>query len=385
MASNIFLALLLPGLAAAAVPVRVPSPMESGKTIPLEEGARLPDGTWVVEDTGRAVWYSVDRGANWALVPESDTEFPEVFGSAVVDVEERRYWMSSTGWRDMSMPSSYKDGTESFFSSSGERSFVDANGGRYYVSDDSLRTWREVLQLPTSSLPPEGQETVFDRGLGRYWFTVADSQYLRGTTDGQNWMRIPLPQGVMPFSTYFDPEDAGIAIVGMDASMEPGYWWTTDQGMNWRRLEMKQPGEMVQRIGTGVYASLTMDGQSQTHWIGSTRNGPWTKVELAGVEAIFTDGGRIYAVGSEGLFQIELSDVGVRPSMARSSFAMRRIDGRLQIEIPKGMTGSSWKMLAANGSLLASGTVRNTALVVDLPGEPAWLWLGDRAQSLPRF
>ncbi len=385
MASKIFLALLLPGLAAAAVPVRVPSPMESGKTIPLEEGARLPDGTWVVEDSGRAVWYSVDRGANWALVPESETELPEVFGSAVVDIDQRRYWMHSTGWRDMLLPTSYKNGQEAFFSSSGERSFMDADGARYYVSDDSLRTWREVLRLPTSSLPPEGQETNFDRGLGRYWFTVADSQYLRGTTDGQNWVRIPLPQGVMPFSTYFDPEEAGIAIVGMDESMEPSYWWTTDQGTNWRKLGLELPGEMVQRIGVDVYASLTMDDQAQFHWIGRTRNGPWTKVELTGVEAVFTDGGRIYAVGSEGLFQVEFSDVGVRPSMAKSSLAMRRVDGRLQVEISKEMIGSSWQMLAADGSLLASGTVRSTAIVVDIPREPAWLRVGDRAQTLPRF
>lgn len=387
MASKIFLALLLPGLAAAAVPIRVPSPVESGKTIPLKEGARLPDGTWAVQDTAGKVWYSVNQGATWALVPEWETMFGRVFGCAVLGGGDRRYWMASTGWRDMTIPASYHDGMESFITNGGERSFFDADagGGWFYVSDDSLRTWREVFQLPTASLPPDEFRIDFHRGGGRYWFIVADSGYLRGTTDGRDWVRVPLPEDIMVFTLAFDQDDPGIMVVAMDERMRLVFFRTEDLGNTWEQLGLDVPGSVTHRVGKDVFTSITQKSGLEVWWIGSTRNGPWTKVELAGVENVFTDGGRIYAVGSQGLFQVELSDVGVRPSMARSSFAMRRIEGRLQIDIPKEMSGASWKMLAANGRLLASGAVRNTAIVVDIPQEPAWLQVDGKVQSLPRF
>lgn len=379
--------LLLAALAAVANPVRVASPTESGKILPLAEAARLPDGTWAVQDMGGKVWYSVNQGASWALVPESGTMFGRVFGNAVVGGDDRRYWMASTGWRDMAIPASYQNGSESFITNGGERSFFDADagGGRFYVSDDSLRTWREVLQIPTASLPPEGFRIDFHRGAGRYWFVVTDSGYLRGTVDGRDWVQVPLPEDIMVYTLGFDQDDPGITVVAMDEMMRPVFFRTENLGKTWEQLGLDVPGGVTQRVGKDVFASITLKDGEEVWWIGSTRNGPWTKIELAGVENVFTDGGRIYAVGSEGLFQVELSDVGVRPSMARSSFAMRRVDGRLQVEIPKEMTGSSWKMLAANGSHLASGIVRNTTLVVDLPREPAWLWLGDGVQPLPRF
>ncbi len=385
--------MILPMVAFSVPKTFVSTPFAGGKAVPLGDGTILPDGTWVVADTLEgSVYYSTDRGGHWNQTPIQSPDLPShLFGNAVLSSDDRSYWMPSTGWKPMVLPTSLIPETDAFLANTGERAILNASGSKaiYYFSKDSLRTWTELFQIDTSLVPGgEAKDLTFTKVGDKFWFSIPDSGYLRGTSDGKAWVRAPLPDGFMVDMIQPDLTGSEIRVMGFDSN-DPGNFLlasTSNLGVNWNVGSGDQPGAMFLPLGDHLYLStsvidLEIGGST---WLSRSQLGPWTEIDSIDPYSCFSDAGVVYAVASEGIYRIDLPMVSVVAKQGLSKFTTTRSGSSILLDLPPEMLGMDWWVGGIDGIQLASGTIRSKRLTISVP-KNAWIRVGDRTQKLPPF
>jgi hypothetical protein len=349
------------------------------ENLPLLDGAVLSDSTWVVSDSENTLWCSRDHGANWESIPlDPQGADGEILGVALVSSDRMSTWTYRGGWLPMTVPAGFASTDDSYFGPRGDRGFLDDLDGRirYYRSTDGLRTWTEWFSMDSALVPP-GAGRFGERQLGRIWYLVADSGYVRGTGNGVNWTKSVLPKGFEPVAIEPDEADTVLQLLGFD-STNYVLARSRDLGATWKILSMALPGISTRRLSPNLWTSTSfVDPQSSgEHWISHAPNGPWTKLDTTGINGIFSALGWVLLATSTGIWAVDLPYASLAPRAFVPFHSVRRVGSHLEVMAAGESAGIPWSLVDVGGSRIGSGTLRKGLNVLACPGTTAWLRLG---------
>lgn len=386
---NLFAIQLLPSLVFALGTLPIPSPKDYlEENIPLLAGTSLPDSTWVVLDAESKLWSSRDHGANWEPLPlDSQDSEGEIVGGVVVSSDRLSTWSMAGGWTPMVLPTSYATSDDSYFGSLGDRGILDDIAGRirYYRSKDGMKTWADWLSLDTSSVP-SGSSVFGDMQLGRIWYLVPDSGYVRGTSNGTTWTKSVLPTGFEPSRFEPDAADTALQLVG-HLSDEPVLARSGPLGAPWRILPLSAPGGTVRQLAPGLWcSSTTTDLETLSElWLSRSPAGNWSRVEAGGINEYFVAQGEVLLATDSGLLQVDLSQSNGAIPRSKTIHGIRRAGTRLEIEIAPGPGRIRWSLHAIDGSVLGTGSVKPGRNDIFCPPGAAWIRIGSTASRVPPY
>jgi hypothetical protein len=397
------LLLLAPTLALALARVPVPGPVDShGDKIPYGASEVIEDGTLVVTDTARRYWWSRDQGAHWDTIPVFDTlEGTEFYGQVVTgDRSLRKIWRWATGWTDVSMPSVCRETNyQSTMSSVGWMGTTsDNNPGKitYCRSTDGLLTWKPWFTMDTASAWGNGWERFGVFAKGMVWYNVADSSYLRGTSDGIHWVRIAIPSDWTNF--LLDPFMAGLSLLRPVDDSDVELATTIDSGRTWNIRSPIHPGDWILPAADHLYWSVTIDpsDKSRKLWVASSEIGPWELVtsrvqmfQFSGQASrgiwmwVLNDGNTPYLVDSTGLNRLVLGTTSTTPGSTHLRASMVSMSKFVQIDLPDMIVGTAWTQVGLDGRIVASGVLARPGLELALHPGPTLLRIGATTWKLP--
>ena len=396
------LLLLAPTLALALARVPVPGPVDSqGNRIAIGAAEVIEDGTLVVENSGHH-WWSRDQGAHWDTIPVFDTlEGTEFYGQVVTGNRSlRKIWRWATGWTDVSMPSVCRETNfQSTMTSAGWMGTTSENNpGKisYCRSTDGLLTWKPWFSMDTASASGKGWERFGVFAKEMVWYDVADSAYLRGTSDGLHWLRIAIPAGWTDF--LLDPFMAGLSLLRPVGDSDVELATTNDSGRTWNIRSPNLPGDWILPAAEHLYWSVTIDpsDKSRKLWVAAAETGPWelvtTRVQLYQFSGqispairmwVLNDGNTPYLVDSTGLNRLVLGTTSTTPRSTRLLASVTGKSKSVQIDLPAAMVGSQWSQVGLDGRVVASGALARPRLELALHSGATLLRIGASTWKLP--
>lgn len=388
---SLLLLLLLPTLASASKGAAVPVPKDpQGGSPALAKSAVMGDGTWVVSDTAGRVWWSRDLGGRWDSVARSPSgSRAEIFGEVVSATDEKSVWTYDAGWRSTVFPDVCTRGSNRYTSSDGILGIYDdkAKTITYCRSIDGLRTWTVWFSPPNESLPSDTLRWIGQYWNNKIWYTMGDSGYARGTADGLSWARIPLPS-VLKAIDFVPVTKLGSELVVVGGATR----WTgqyvassSDMGASWDIRSVRDPGNLVRRIADHLFFTTTRDSlDGRRYGVSETRNGPWTMFDTA-YRGLLNNGDDAYVVEERAIYKLVLDGVGRRSKPVVTSWRVRIENGRMVVDLPSALVGSSWSLRALDGRKLAGGKVAGDRLELP-PGVPGGLLsVGSLVRMVPAF
>ncbi|MBK8802878.1 MAG: hypothetical protein IPN71_12670 [Fibrobacteres bacterium] len=382
---------LLPALAFASKGATVPVPKDSqGRSPAITRSMVTKDGTWIVADTAHRIWWSRDVGAHWDSVASSPNGSPaEMFGETVWNSAESHAWTSDAGWRTIDYPAACGAGRSNSISSGGVIGLIDSARANvsFCRSNDGLRTWVYWMSIPVSTLPVGVKDLTGDHWNNKIWYPVADSAYVRGTSDGRSWSRIDLPPRMKTFEFVpLTSNGSELVLFGGESGREMVHVAvSTDLGNTWDVHSASEPGWLVRKMSGNLFSTMTFDTlQGRGYGISRSRSGPWTMLDTA-FRGNLVQGDDPYVVEEHAIYKLVLDGVGRRFKPAASEWSVRREQGILAVSLPSALQASAWTVRAIDGRKLASGRVTGERIELSLAMAGGLLTVGDQTRMLPGF
>lgn len=375
---------------ASAIPVTAPVPLDAnGKAPALTRSSTMPDGSWLVADTAGRVWWSGDRGAKWEEIPSAQLgSVPEIFSGRVMSMDEKFVWSKVAGWLPTTIPPACQGGSDWTMSGSGFMGVNKPDSGvaRYCRSVDGLLTWTYWFGVAETDFPPEEGMEIGDYWNGRIWYSIVDSSYIRGTSDGRNWTRISIPQQFRYFRfSSMTPEGSDLELYGSTTKTGTMYAATTvDSGRNWQVHPMSEPGHIVHKITDRLFYSMTnSDDEGKSYWLSRALTGPWVAIAKPNQGMLYAHDSA-YVVTETSITLFDFGGAGVAAGDRGGEVVAHRVAGGFSVRLPDAV-GSDWDLVSLDGRILASGRAMTESVSVPRVGVPAMLRIAGRSVRLPPF
>lgn len=340
-------------------PGMIPPPRELQGGIPfLLTGGTMTDGTLFLTDSSSRVWWSRDTGATWDTVPHHSRIgpryegagfsgwsplAPRVFHRSIMNRGDDAYWTPDSGWKDALVPDRCWSGmTESAMDPPGlMRTGNEAcRTATFCRTHDGGRSWTFWFSLDSNLLGSIEPGQILGRfHAGMVWYSVPDSGYIRGTSDGIYWRRLEPPSHFQPAS-LFGCGPSCLAIAPSQAEWPDTAIVSLDTGRNWTGRSVSRPGVFVWELAEGS-ASLSVRSSNRFEfWLSASPEDPWTLVDTDSapdrIWSYFWLGGTPYRIAPASIVRIDMGGTSIGPQNRRKGQPRRQkvqlqvlpIDGR---------------------------------------------------------
>lgn len=376
--------LALPCLASALTLTKVATPKVGSSAIEIADAERLIDGTWAVCSEDGSCLQSADKGASWTAISALSGDTAEIAGKALVSRNGTQVWTRAKGWHAMKLPTSFSTGTYSYnyVGSEGVRARQVGSTMTWYRADSTWENWTEWFSMQVSGQFDEELAQSGYTALGKVWFPIADSGYLRGTADGKTWSRMTAPD-FEPLMLTSERSPGVVAGIGLTATYSLRGGWSADTGKTWTQGDGSLPGQILMLSEMGYEMSVTVSGmQMSEFWLSRSRTGGWESI--GDVKGFFFEAGVPHVVKADGIYRVDGMASGISRGGKGPSNLLRLERGAVTaVLLDASLLGKEWQLVGADGAVRARGTT--SSLRQELPAlrGTGWFKVGPESLAIP--